>query len=201
MKQHAVGALLVRFLCSALLFFANAVFGQGLLPAGGQGVTSYLQQSNNTCGLGVLAYWINERAGITVDQSRLDEILATRYPLTMGKPPLAGYSLADMTFILKQYGADPRVFRASPKQLLGWLEAASARRSHSGTALNSDIILRLSNTGMPHYVALLGMSDEKARVFDPAVGILELPIAELLARWQEPSGTGLLLIPTMPVVG
>jgi len=138
----------------------------------------FRQSQNNSCGVAALAYLMTEKGVPGVSEASLAALAAGFYPNNRGLPPGAGYSLADLKRLVEGFGLDARGLRVTPAQL----------SRHRLPAL-----LRLRGPEGPHYVVLLALDADRARVFDPAQGLLDYARLGLLARWLEASGTGITL--------
>ena len=155
----------------------------------------FLQRTPNSCGLSVIAYAIAALTGRVVDQRELSQLLAIRYPKTDGKPPVDGYSLADLVFAFAEFGYQSAVVRATPSVLFSdvGLGRELGRYSNGNSDLSPfPLILRLPFYSRAHYVVLTRVMGDQVEIFDPASGVRRLSADELQKRWLEPDGTGLL---------
>ena len=142
--------------------------------------------ARNDCGTRSVAF-VLALFGVVATLADLEALLADRYAGTDGRPTGEGYSLAELKRLILHHGLQSRG---------GRLDAVTLRR-WSGRA-----ILRLTGSQGGHFIVLLSWSDDdKAIIYDPNRGQLQVSESELMTRWLGIDGQGVALFIQPPELG
>lgn len=140
----------------------------------------FVQRQPNSCGLAAIAYLRSTLEHTSIAESELAGQIYGRYRHSGGEPPAAGYSLADLHWLLRKANYSPVAVRASLD------------------TIHLPAVLWLPRPAPAHFVVLEKIDHERVKVFDPAVGGSWMSREALLSRWLTSGAAGLALQPGPP---
>ncbi len=135
-------------------------------------------RDRNDCALRAAAFVLSV-LGAETSGLDLASLLADRYVATGGRPAGEGYSLAELKRLMAHFGLVSRAGRADLSVLRGW---------------HGPSILRLPGRDGGHFVVLHPNAEpDRAGLYDPSWGQLEVYWGTLMERWAAPDGKGIAL--------